>query len=234
MKYKYLKITDDLYPRNLIDTLGKHAPKNLYYIGNINLLKNKGVGICGSRNVSQKGVEASLQCSLELIKNNCNIVSGYAKGVDRIVHLEALKNSGNTIIVLPEGIENFKIRSELRQYWDWNRVLVISEFNPNDVWTVYRAMKRNKTIISLSNTMLVIEAREKGGSIEAGKTALRLKRPLFVISYKNKTEDNRGNDFLLSQGAETLSKSSKTLRPRIEIILSKINQEKKIKDLFNN
>ena len=219
MKYKHLKITDTLYPKSLKDTLGKYAPQDLYYIGNIELLKNNGIGFCGSRDVSQEGIEASKQCSLELIKNNYNIISGYARGVDRIVHLEALENSGNTIIVIPEGIERFRIHSVFKDCWDWNRVLVISQFNPSENWTVYNAMKRNKTIVALSNAMLVIEAKEKGGTFEAGKATLRLKKPLFVVEYANKTEYNKGNKFLLDKGAATLKKSRKTLKPNIDSIL---------------
>jgi DNA processing protein len=224
MEYGHLKITDNLYPKSLKNGLGKYAPKDLYYMGNIELLKNNGIGFCGSRDVSEDGVEASKQCSLELIRSHHNIISGYARGVDRTVHLEALENSGNTIIVLPEGIERFRIHSIFKNCWDWDRVLVISEFNPSDGWTVYNAMKRNKTIVALSNAMLVIEAKEKGGTFEAGKAALRLKKPLFVVEYANKTEYNEGNRFLLNKGATTLKKSRKTLKPKIDSILLQIKQ----------
>lgn len=47
-------------------------------------------------------------------------------------------------------------------------MLVVSEFDPQAKWMVSRAMKRNSTLIALSQAMLVIEAGEKGGSLDAG------------------------------------------------------------------
>ena len=49
------------------------------------------------------------------------VVSGYASGVDIQTHYWALKSGGTTIIVLPEGINKFYIKKELKDVWDWNR-----------------------------------------------------------------------------------------------------------------
>ena len=123
-----------------------------------------------------------------------------------MVHLEALKEQCSTIIVLAEGIERFKINSELKNFWDWDNVLVISEFEPNSNWTVYNAIKRNKTIISLSKAMIVIEAGEKGGTFNAGDSTLKMKKPLFVVEYFNQHENNKGNELLIKKGGEKLKK----------------------------
>lgn len=63
--------------------------------------------------------------------------------------------------VLPEGINHFRIKKILAGFWDWNRVLVISQFEPEDSWQTFRAMTRNQLIIALSHAMVVIEASEK-------------------------------------------------------------------------
>lgn len=60
------------------------------------------------------------------------------------------KCGASTIIVLPEGIESFRIKKELEDIWDWNRILVLSEFMHHDKWTAGRAMLPNNTIIGLS------------------------------------------------------------------------------------
>ncbi|WP_435525353.1 DNA-processing protein DprA [Chryseobacterium indoltheticum] len=78
--------------------------------------------------------------------------------MDLKTHYTSLKNDGSTIIVLPEGLENFKIKKILKDVWDWERVLVISEYLPNAIWSVSRAMERNSTIVALSNLMVLIEA----------------------------------------------------------------------------
>ena len=47
--------------------------------------------------------------------------------------------------------------------WDWDRVLVVSQFQPDEPWKAFRAMTRNQLIIALSRVMIVIEAGENGG-----------------------------------------------------------------------
>ena len=58
-------------------------------------------------------------------------------------------------------------------------MLVISEYQPADKWSVSRAMTRNNTIIGLSDSMVVVEAGLTGGSMDAGLRTLEDSKPLF-------------------------------------------------------
>ena len=162
---RYASILDeDLYPNSLREILSQRAPSVLSYIGNIELLKKKKIAFSGSRKASGKGVWITRDCVKQLAtdKDIC-IVSGYAAGIDNTAHFAALNDGLSTIIVLPEGISHFMIHKELQPVWDLDRVLVISEFFPNDKWLEGRAMQRNKTIIGLCDAIVVVEAGEKGG-----------------------------------------------------------------------
>lgn len=75
---------------------------------------------------------------------------------------------------MPEGINNFKIKQELKDILDWTRILVISKSFPSEKWMAGRAMQRNNTIIGLSDIMIVVEAGETGGSFEAGLKTISL------------------------------------------------------------
>ena len=130
-----------------------------------------------------------------------SIVSGYAQGVDKEAHYVALASGGSTIIVLPNGISSFYVRQELKDVWDWNRVLVISEYQPEDKWSVSRAMNRNNTIIGLSDSMVVVEAGLTGGSMDAGLRTLEDRKPLFVPIYSDYPESAQGNMALIEKGA---------------------------------
>lgn len=203
-----LRPADSTYPENLKNILSKHAPTELYFMGNLSLLKKAGVGFCGSRNASDKGLETAKDCAEQVAKSDATVISGYAAGVDMAAHYTALQSGGATIIVLPEGIEHFRIKKEIRNVWDWSRVLVLSQFKPNEIWQAYRAMSRNQVIIALSRAMIVIEAQEKGGTIEAGKSALKLHMPLFVAEYEEENmKHTPGNSVLLEMGALKLKKS---------------------------
>ena len=218
IKIQSIDIKRSIYPDKLRNILQKHAPKRIYCLGNIDLLTSIGVGFCGSRHASDKGIEVATDCVEQLVERNCSIVSGNASGIDFITHFTALKNKGNTVLVLPEGINNFTIKKDLEPVWNWQHTLVISEFNPDAIWRSYQAMQRNSTIIALSQAMIVIEARDKGGTLEAGKTALRLGCPTYVVEYNDIDNLAPGNKLLLQKGALSLKKSPHTQRANISKI----------------
>jgi len=228
-----LTLFDDNYPQLLLNALGKSAPPLLTYLGNIEILKQKSIGFCGSRNASDKGLEVAKDCASQLAKNNIVIVSGHAAGVDQTTHFAALESGGATIIVLPEGLLNFKIRESLKNVWDWNRVLVISEFSPKAIWTASRAMQRNSTIIGLSIAMILIEAGRTGGSIDAGKKTLAMKRRLYIPVYEGMPESAVGNRILLKNGAIELKKSRSTGKANLADIFKNLKDDSILYSLQN-
>lgn len=200
------------YPSFLSEVLGRDAPSKLDWVGNLSLLARPAVGFCGSRKASQKGLSTAADCATQAAQNGVVVVSGYAAGVDQVAHFEALSNGGSTVIVLPEGISYFRVRRELRDVWNWDRVLVLSQFSTDERWQSFRAMARNKVIIGLSNAMIVIEAGEAGGTMDAGRSTLRYGQPLFVAQYEEVTPDAVGNKYLIELGAKPLSRLRSTGR----------------------
>ena len=189
-------------------------------IGNSKLLTNRKVGFSGSRKVSEKGVDVTRDCVEQLsVSRDVSIVSGYAQGVDKEAHYTALKSGGSTIIVLPNGISSFYVRQELKDVWDWNRVLVVSEYLPKDKWSVSRAMNRNNTIIGLSDAMVVVEAGLTGGSLDAGLRSLEDKKPLFVPVYSDYPESALGNRILLERGAAGIKRNRQSNRANVMALL---------------
>lgn len=213
-------VLDKSYPVTLKSLLKLNTPPVLSMVGNINLLTNRKVGFSGSRKVSEKGKAVTRDCveQLSVIKD-VSIVSGYAQGVDKEAHYSALKVGGSTIIVLPNGISSFYVRQDLKDVWDWNRVLVISEYLPKDKWSISRAMNRNSTIIGLSDTMVVVEAGVTGGSLDAGLRALADGKPLFVPVYCDYPESALGNMILLERGAKGIKRSKQSNRANVMALL---------------
>jgi len=204
-----IDINDKGYPEKLKMIFGSKAPA-LYLQGNTELLNTHSIGFCGSRNSSPKGKDAVRDCASQAAKNNIIIVSGNASGIDFEAHYNALFSGGATILVLPEGINHFRIKKALKPVWDWNRCLVISQFLPDDTWKIYRAMTRNKLIIALSGAMIVIEAGEKGGTMNAGLETLKTNVPLYVAEYQDMSEIAKGNKKLLDMGAKRIAKNRQT------------------------
>jgi DNA processing protein len=210
------------YPKSLLSSLQNRAPSIIYCLGNTSLLSANGVGFCGSRRVSDKGINTAKDCAEQVASAGYTVISGGATGVDYAAHRAALEAGGSTVIVLPQGISNFRIKREIKDVWDWKRVLVLSQFAPNVGWKVFRAMERNHIIIALSRAMIVIEAGEKGGTMHAGMMTLGFRRPLYVAVYENMPEAAPGNVRLLELGARSLTKSKQLGRANLKDLFERI------------
>ncbi len=207
------------YPQRLQQLLGKAAPAELFAMGNLSLLESRGLGFCGSRDVSEKGLHIARDCAQQSVDGGFVVVSGNARGVDRMVHKTALQHGGSTLFVLPEGLNHFRIHSDLKPNWDWDRVLVLSQFAPDQKWQTWNAMKRNKTILALVFAMIVIEAGEKGGTLAAGQDALKMSVPLFVVN-RTDMDSSLGGKKLLQMGGHMLNKSQSKGRANMQPVFS--------------
>ena len=176
-------------------------------VGNANLLTLKAIGICGSRNASNDALKWARRFGAEAAERELVVVSGYARGTDREAHKGALEAGGTTIAVLPEGIDHFKINRELKASVRLNEnFLAISMFHSSATWKSWRAMERNKLIVGLSSDMFVIEAGEKGGTINAAMECVKQGKRLWAIAYSESTPGREGNRLLLQDKAIPLSR----------------------------
>jgi DNA protecting protein DprA len=204
------------YPEKLLDVLGEKAPPVMYVWGNLDLLAQPAVGFCGSRAVSAKGLSVVEDVVRQISARGWVTVSGHAKGVDATAHRVALDSGASTIIVAAEGLLTFRLRQEIKRIASPEQILIVSEYQPEDRWTTGRAMQRNKTIIGLSDALVLIESRMEGGTFDAGRNALRLQRPLFVAQYEMSAEHNAGNAYFLDRGATALMRNAQTGRANLE------------------
>lgn len=223
---EYLAVPAPQYPQALITFLHQNTPTVLSCIGNLGLLDKLKVGFCGSRNASEKGLWIAGDCASQLAERDICIMSGYARGVDMAAHKAALRRGGSTIIVLPEGIDAFHVKEEIRDEWDWDRVLVVSEFMPHDNWMASRAMQRNNTIIALSDAVFVVEAGDTGGSLDAGLKTINMGKSLFVPFYVQLPDSAKGNPILVAKGARTMGKQRYTSRVNIEGLVGSLGKQR--------
>lgn len=204
----------ELYPPSL-SALAKPPPM-LFTMGNSKLLDQPSIGMCGSRNVSDIGLGAAKSCGDEVASHDLVIVSGYAKGVDTETHLAALRSGGRTVIVLAEGILHFRHKKVFGDLLDPERVLVVSQFAPTQRWSVGAAMTRNGVISGLGRAMVVIEAGETGGTLNAGLQALEMGRPVIALEFESQPTPE-GNRILIDKGAVPV-KSQAELRRVLDSI----------------
>lgn len=191
-------------------------PPILYYRGNVALLEEPSVSMCGSRDASPEGLEAAAIAGRTVAASGLSIVSGNARGVDIETHIAAIAAGGSTIIVLAEGIARFRLKRALADAEARpGSFLVLSQFPPRQGWTVGGAMTRNALIAALGLALVVIEAGETGGTLDAGLKGLDLNRPVLALGFRS--GHRAGNAILLSKGARPIL-STGALRDAIAAI----------------
>lgn len=197
---KAITIIDDNYPIKLKTCF--QPPLVLFYKGDISLLNNNcSLAIVGSRNASSYGIEATKYLLKGLfLKKDVTIISGLARGIDTIAHLQALEWKQKTIAILGCGINNCypkgneALKKEIEEYG-----LVLSEY-PDMIQPRKEYFPlRNRIISALSDGVLVTSAKNKSGTkitvnyaLEQGKNIFTIPYPIFEESYCNQ---------LIKQGA---------------------------------
>ena len=187
------------YPARVCEAL--KTPPDLRVIGDMALLERAAIGICGSREASEDAREWAQRFGRAAARYGLVIVSGYARGVDRNAHYGALDAGGATIAVLPEGIGNYTLASELADIADDTNLLVASMFSDDTPWKTWHAMERNKIIVALSQALCAIAPRPdgKGGTNDAIRVCRQQGKPFHIVEQSESPDDVL--DGLLAQAA---------------------------------
>lgn len=203
MKYKVIKIdlNSKYYPEKLKNIYGK--PKELYCLGNLELLNYKSIAVIGSRNYSNYGKRAAMEFSYNLAKENICIVSGMARGIDSFAHEATLKAKGKTIAVLGSGLDVIYPKENIKLYEDIikNDGLIISEYLLGTPPRKQNFPARNRIISGLSDGVLVIEARKNSGTNITVDFALEQGKDVYVIPGNIYSNTSDGTNFLIKEGA---------------------------------
>lgn len=196
---KYITLLSKNYP----DRLKKiyKPPFVLYYDGDMDILNNKTLGVVGSRCNSDYGRQATEKIVSYIIeKRNIVIVSGMAKGIDSIAASTTIVNNGKTVGVLGCGLK-FPLSTLDCTLYDRikNRGLLISEYPPHSAPTKEKFPLRNRILAGLSDSVLVVEAKKKSGTMITVGCALDQGKD--VLCVPERVGENSGCNFLIKQGA---------------------------------
>lgn len=201
---KIININEREYPQALKKIYD--PPISLYVRGNIEKLNNKNIGIVGCRECTTYGKKSAEYFAYNLSKQNINIVSGLAKGIDSYAHLGSL-NTGNTIAVLGNGLdmiypkENLELANEIIKRGG----TIISEYPCGTKPDKMKFPARNRIISGISSGIIVIEAKEKSGTLITVDFALEQGRDVFVVPGNINSINSVGTNDLIKQGARLVT-----------------------------
>jgi predicted Rossmann fold nucleotide-binding protein DprA/Smf involved in DNA uptake len=176
-------------------------PPWLFILGLRNLLLSPAISIGGSRGATPNSIRLTHEISARAVREGFTVVSGGARGVDQTAHGAAIAAGGQTIVVLAQGHGTFRIPETWSDALHVGQLAIVSEFVPMADWGAYRAMQRNKTVIRLADSMVVVQSGPKGGTLNAGHATLHMNVPLFVVTQVGEgAEAFVGNQELNSRG----------------------------------
>ncbi len=212
MKYNYFTIEDDIYPQCLKEI--SNPPLKLYYKGNLDLLKDERlIAVVGTRNPSSYGKLCCEYMVKKMTSANITIVSGFAKGIDSIAHKTSLLAGGKTIAVIASGLDIVYPASNLSLYREIEeKGLILSEYEAGVKPFKFNFPQRNRIIAGLSKGIIVVESKDRGGSLITADLALEFNRDVYAVPGDVFSEYSKGcNNLIRDSKAKSLSNINELL-----------------------
>ena len=202
-KIRFITFQDADYPKRLKPF--RDCPAGLFVRGRLPEDTVPSVAIVGARGCSEYGKDTARGLARELAERGVQIVSGLAVGVDGAAHtgaLEAGEGGGGTFGILGCGInicypkENFRLFSEMAEKGG-----LMTEFIPGTKPTPGNFIMRNRIISGISDAVIVVEAKEKSGSLLTADYALEQGKEVFAVPGRITDGLSVGCNRLLQMGA---------------------------------
>lgn len=195
---------DEQYPKPLRERLKGQAPAVLFGAGPQDGWTRPGVAVVGSRDVDEPGAEFARRLGGRCGASGLVVVSGGARGVDRLAMAAAVESGGRAIGVLAESLEQTLKQREHRAMVLDGRLTLLTPAHPAAKFTVGNAMGRNKLIYALASCAVVVSSGAEGGGTWAGAIENLEAHwvPLFVRDEPSSPEGNRR---LLQRGARPIT-----------------------------
>lgn len=197
----YYKREQELYPEKL--KVLPDAPKGIYVEGSLPDPNQPSVAIVGARMCSSYGKKQAYDFAKQLAACGVAVISGLARGVDGYAHEGAIDGGGPTFAVLGCGIDQCypPEHARLRERIAGQEGGIISEFPRCTPPMPYLFPKRNRLISALADLVLVVEAKERSGSLITADCALEQGKTVYAVPGRLGDSLSAGCNRLIAQGA---------------------------------
>ena len=208
------------YPKKLTNI--SQPPYALYVKGSLPRENQVSVAIVGARRCTHYGEQIALEYGEALASEGIQIISGMARGIDGAGQRGALNAGGATYGVLGFGVDICYPRENIGLYMDiQQKGGIISEQIPGQPPLPAYFPERNRIISGLADVVLVIEAKEKSGSLITADMALEQGKDVYALPGPVTSSMSQGCHRLIRQGAGILISPEDLL---IELGINIVNQ----------
>lgn len=205
------------YPPCLQNDLA--PPAVLFYQGDLSVLNARRVGMIGTRSATASGRYFASHLAFELTLNGVCVISGLARGIDAWAHRGALRayaksHSGELkklksafgdaappVGVVASGLdyvypkENAELWCEVAQTG-----VLLSESPPGTPPEAFRFPLRNRILAALGEVLVVVESRDKGGSMITVDEAQKRDVTVLAVPGSPMNIASTGTNLLVQQG----------------------------------
>jgi len=196
----FVTILDERYPERLRNI--PSPPYAIFVKGSLPSEDRRSVAIVGARECTPYGEVMARDFAKTLAREGVQIISGMARGVDSAGQRGALEAGGTSFGVLGCGVDicypasNRKLFEKIKEQGG-----VLSEFELGSPPLAYHFPQRNRVISGLADAILIIEAKEKSGSLITADCALEQGKTVFALPGRVGDLLSEGCNRLIYQGA---------------------------------
>ncbi|MBP9986766.1 MAG: DNA-processing protein DprA [Bacteroidales bacterium] len=204
--------TDRRYPSRLKEC--PDAPLILYRKGSIPLSGKRIVAIVGTRGATQYGKRYcdSIIEKLSELKIKPVVVSGLALGIDTYAHTFALRYGLKTIAVMGTGFNTvYPAANENLAGQILDKGALVSEFSHLMPSLPQNFVRRNRIIAGLSDCILLVESRIKGGGLITADFGLHYNRSVFAVPGRIDDNSFKGCNALIENNAASIATGGESI-----------------------
>ena len=196
---------DANYPKRLAQC--PDAPVLLYTKGNVNMTDGHFVAVVGTRQATERGKMLTRELIVGLAEqlSDLTIISGLAYGIDISAHRAAMEAGIPTLIIPAHGLDRiypaFHRNDAVRALEHGG---IVTEYPSGTTPERHNFVARNRIIAGLSDCTVVVESRERGGSLITASMAFDYDRPVFAVPRRINDDNSAGCNCLIREQKASL------------------------------
>ena len=195
---------DEHYPQRWPARLGAKAPPLLHAAGALELLDTPGLGVVGSRDVTQEGGEVARGIGRLAARRGLPLTSGGARGVDQLAMSAAFEAGGTVVGILAESLSRKLKSPDVRRAVYEGSTVMCTPYSPDAPFSAGNAMGRNKLIYAQAALTVVVASDDGSGGTWSGATEA-LKQGYGTVAVWRGDGEGPGNGPLQERGALRVS-----------------------------
>ena len=173
---------------------------------------SRAIAVVGTRRADDEALDFAYELARHLALNGWAVVSGGAVGIDRAAHEGAIDGGGQTVAVLPTGLDAAYPRANHDLFV---RVVeagcLLTEVEDGTDPQRGRFLTRNRLIAALGRSTVVVQAPARSGALSTARIAQRLGRAVFSVPASPWDSRGSGNLGLLARGARICARPGDVL-----------------------